>query len=95
LGSCSLHRCGNKRAARRRAKLASDCGKRASTAVDSYSSFENAGIPAHVSGGGGGRPERADHIGRHFMTIDVDAAHGVLGARVVPVDHGEAIDEDD
>jgi predicted phosphodiesterase len=63
--------------------------------IHSFYAFQNAGIPARISGGGGARPERADHIGRHFMAIEVDAARGVLGMRVVPVDHGDAIDEDD
>ena len=63
--------------------------------IHSYYSFENAGIPAHVSGGGGARPEHADDIGRHFVVFDVDAERGVLRARVVRVDHGEDVDEDE
>jgi 3',5'-cyclic-AMP phosphodiesterase len=54
--------------------------------IHSYYSFFNAGIPAYISGGGGAVPERFDGIGRHFLVIDVDAAVGVIGARVVRVD---------
>lgn len=34
--------------------------------------FENAGIPAFVSGGGGAEPMRGDGIDRHFLVIDLD-----------------------
>lgn len=54
--------------------------------IHSYYEFENAGIPAHISGGGGAIPERLDGIGRHFLVVDVDAGRGVLGTRVVRVD---------
>lgn len=54
--------------------------------VHSYYSFENAGIPAFISGGGGANPERFDKIGRHFMVFDIDAQQGVLSHRVVRVD---------
>lgn len=60
--------------------------------IHSYYSFENGGIPAFVSGGGGAHPERADDIGRHFMVIDLDPERGVVSSRVVRVDHQ---DEDD
>jgi 3',5'-cyclic AMP phosphodiesterase CpdA len=40
--------------------------------VHSYYAFSNAGIPAHIAGGGGAIPERMDGIGRHFLAIDVD-----------------------
>lgn len=40
--------------------------------VHSYYAFSNAGIPAHIAGGGGAIPERMDGIGRHFLVIDVD-----------------------
>ncbi|MDI1482521.1 metallophosphoesterase [Polyangium sp. y55x31] len=39
--------------------------------IHSYYAFENAGIPAHITGGGGAIPERMDGIGRHFLTVDV------------------------
>ncbi|MCA9679428.1 MAG: metallophosphoesterase, partial [Myxococcales bacterium] len=35
--------------------------------VHTYVQFDNAGIPAFISGGGGARPERWDGIGRHFL----------------------------
>jgi Icc protein len=54
--------------------------------IHSYYSFDNAGIPALISGGGGALPERFDEVGRHFMLIDVDAKRGVLGKRIVRVD---------
>ncbi len=54
--------------------------------VHSAYSFENAGIPAWISGGGGGVPERMDGVGRHFLAIDVDPAVGVTAVRVVEVD---------
>ena len=34
--------------------------------------FENAGIPAFISGGGGADPMRFDGIDRHFLVLDVD-----------------------
>lgn len=54
--------------------------------VHSYYEFENAGIPAFISGGGGANPERFDKIGRHFMVFDIDAQQGMLSHRVVRVD---------
>jgi len=54
--------------------------------IHSYYAFENAGIPAHISGGGGAFEEKVDGIGRHFMVIDVDPRVGVTGTRVVEVD---------
>jgi len=50
-------------------------------------SFENAGIPAFISGGGGATPEHAADIGRHFMVFELDATRGVLSSEVVRVDH--------
>src|SRR5690606_20030834 len=44
--------------------------------IHSYYSYENAGIPAYISGGGGALPEKLDGIGRHFLTIDVDPQAG-------------------
>ena len=54
--------------------------------VHSYYEFDNAGIPAFISGGGGAIPERFDRIGRHFMVFEVDRARGVLEREVVEVD---------
>ena len=39
--------------------------------VHSFLAFENAGIPAFISGGGGAQPERWDGIGRHFLVVDI------------------------
>lgn len=54
--------------------------------IHTYVRFENAGIPAHIAGGGGAIPNRGDGIGRHYMVIDVDPSKGVTSARVVEVD---------
>ncbi len=54
--------------------------------IHSYYAFENAGIAARISGGGGALPERFDDIGRHFLVVDVDPGQGnVTGIRVVRV----------
>lgn len=53
--------------------------------IHSYYEFENGGIPAYISGGGGAVPERFDGIGRHFLVIDVDAS-AVRNVGVVRVD---------
>jgi hypothetical protein len=54
--------------------------------IHSYYQFENAGIPAYISGGGGAIPERFDGIGRHFMVFELEADHGILERKVVRVD---------
>jgi 3',5'-cyclic-AMP phosphodiesterase len=54
--------------------------------IHTYVGFENAGIPAHISGGGGAIPNRGDGIGRHYMVIEVDPARGVTKRDVVEVD---------
>lgn len=54
--------------------------------VHSSYSFENAGIPAWVSGGGGAIPERFDGIGRHFLSIDIAPGVGVTSVAVMRVD---------
>ena len=46
--------------------------------------FENAGIPAFVSGGGGAEPMKGDGIDRHFLVIDTDGPHSTVD--VVRVD---------
>jgi 3',5'-cyclic AMP phosphodiesterase CpdA len=53
--------------------------------IHSFYEFDNAGIPAFISGGGGAIPERFDDMGRHFMVIDIDADGGIRDARVVRV----------
>jgi predicted phosphodiesterase len=55
--------------------------------IHTYYPFQNAGIPAYISGGGGAIPERFDGIGRHFLTIDVDPGRGVLQTAIVRIDH--------
>jgi Icc protein len=54
--------------------------------IHSYYHFENAGIPAHVSGGGGAIPERFDDMGRHFLVVDVEPALQRFDVQVVRVD---------
>ncbi len=55
--------------------------------LHTYIAFDNAGIPAHVSGGGGAEPMRFDGIDRHFLVVDVDpTASRVTAVRVVRVD---------
>ena len=54
--------------------------------IHSYYEFDNAGIPAHISGGGGAIPERFDGVGRHFLVVDVSADGGVQNVQVVRVD---------
>ncbi len=46
--------------------------------------FENAGIPAFVSGGGGAEPMKGDGIDRHFLVIDNDGP--IQQVEVVRVD---------
>lgn len=54
--------------------------------VHSYYEFDNAGIQAYISGGGGAIPERFDRIGRHFMVFDADAKSGITATAVIKVD---------
>jgi hypothetical protein len=54
--------------------------------IHSYYAFENASIPAFISGGGGAIPERFDGIGRHFLAVDVDPAARTFRVAVVRVD---------
>ncbi len=54
--------------------------------IHSYYHFDNAGIDAYISGGGGSIPERFDGIGRHFLVVDVGADSGVEKVSVVRVD---------
>jgi len=54
--------------------------------VHSYYAFENAGIPAHITGGGGAIPERMDGIGRHFLTVDVKPPEKIEQVGIVRVD---------
>lgn len=54
--------------------------------IHSFYEFENAGIPAYISGGGGAIPERFDRIGRHFMVFEVDPENGVRETRRIDID---------
>lgn len=54
--------------------------------VHSYYAYENGGIPAFITGGGGAIPERMDGIGRHYLTVDADPVAGTLRTGFVPVD---------
>ena len=49
--------------------------------------FENAGIPAYISGGGGADPMTWDGINRHFLIVDIDPGSQTIGnVEVVRVD---------
>ena len=54
--------------------------------IHSRHEFENAGIPAYVSGGGGAIEERLDGIGRHFLVLDIDAGQTLTNVSTVRVD---------
>jgi hypothetical protein len=54
--------------------------------IHSYYHFDNAGIPAFISGGGGAIPEKFDNIGRHFLVVDADPSAQTFQVRVVRVD---------
>jgi Icc protein len=53
--------------------------------VHSYYSFENAGIPAIISGGGGASEEAFGGTGRHYLVVDLDSERGLVSSRMVPV----------
>ncbi|HLL25035.1 MAG TPA: metallophosphoesterase, partial [Kofleriaceae bacterium] len=42
--------------------------------IHTYADFDNAGIPAFISGGGGADPMKLDGIDRHFLEITIDDA---------------------
>ena len=44
--------------------------------IHTFFAFENAGIPAYISGGGGAVPEKWDGIDRHYLLIDLDPTAG-------------------
>lgn len=54
--------------------------------IHSFYDFDNAGIPAVISGGGGAIPERFDNIGRHFVVFDVDPVAQTFTRELVRVD---------
>jgi 3',5'-cyclic AMP phosphodiesterase CpdA len=53
--------------------------------IHTYEAFENAGIPAYISGGGGAEPMRGDGIDRHFLMIEV-GPDGIGGVELHRVD---------
>lgn len=42
--------------------------------IHTYIKYENAGIPAYISGGGGALPMRWDGVDRHFLVLTIDPA---------------------
>lgn len=54
--------------------------------IHSYYAFDNAGIPAFISGGGGAIPEVWDGVGRHFLVFDVDPSAQRFTRELVRVD---------
>jgi 3',5'-cyclic-AMP phosphodiesterase len=54
--------------------------------IHSYYHYDNAGIPAHISGGGGAIPEKFDDIGRHFLVVDADPLDQRFDVSIVRVD---------
>lgn len=54
--------------------------------IHSYYAFDNAGIPAFISGGGGAIPEIWDGIGRHFLVFEVNPSLQTFSREVVRVD---------
>lgn len=54
--------------------------------IHSYYAYDNAGIPAYISGGGGAWPERWDGIGRHYLAVEATANRGIDGVSLVRVD---------
>ena len=42
--------------------------------IHTYLAYEQAGIPAFISGGGGANPMAWDGIDRHFLVVDIDPA---------------------
>lgn len=54
--------------------------------IHTFYSFENAGIPALISGGGGAIPQRFDGLGRHYVIVAVDPIAETLTHQLVRVD---------
>jgi predicted phosphodiesterase len=54
--------------------------------IHTYLRFENAGIEAHIAGGGGAIPNRGDGIGRHYLVVRTHPTRGIEATRVVEVD---------
>jgi len=47
--------------------------------IHTYLRFENAGIPAYISGGGGAQPMKWDGIDRQFLVVTIDPAMRSIG----------------
>jgi Icc protein len=47
--------------------------------IHTYIKYENAGIPAYISGGGGALPMKWDGIDRHFLVLTIDPTTGSIG----------------
>lgn len=47
--------------------------------IHTYLEFENAGIPAFISGGGGARPMKWDGIDRHFLVVPFEGPTNAVG----------------
>jgi 3',5'-cyclic-AMP phosphodiesterase len=54
--------------------------------LHSYYAFSLGGIPAYISGGGGGIPETMDGIGRHYLRVVADPGKGSHTVSIVRVD---------
>ncbi|MEZ4365678.1 MAG: metallophosphoesterase [Kofleriaceae bacterium] len=54
--------------------------------IHTLMTYEHAGIPAWISGGGGATQERWDGIGRHFLVVDLDPGTRTADVGVVRVD---------
>jgi len=50
--------------------------------IHTFIQFDNAGIPAYISGGGGAQPMQGDGIDRHFLVVEIDAS---TPAALVPI----------
>ncbi|HEU0030158.1 MAG TPA: metallophosphoesterase [Kofleriaceae bacterium] len=51
--------------------------------IHTFIDFENAGMPAYISGGGGAEPMKGDGIYRHFLVVELDAT---IGDGLLPLD---------
>jgi 3',5'-cyclic-AMP phosphodiesterase len=47
--------------------------------IHTYIQYENAGIPAYISGGGGAQPMKWDGIDRHFLVVTIDPTTSSIG----------------
>jgi predicted phosphodiesterase len=54
--------------------------------VHAYHPFSNAGIPAYITGGGGGKPEQFVGFKRHFLKVTVNPAAQTTAVSKVDVD---------